>query len=122
MLRRIFEPKRDEVTGGCRKLHNEELHNLCSSPSIMRMIMSRRMRWAGHVARMGEKKNACMILVGKSEGKRPRGRLRYRRVDNIKVDLREIGWDGMDWIDLAQGSVEGSCEHSTEPSGSIKCW
>jgi hypothetical protein len=66
------------------------------------MIKSRRMRWAGHVARMGEKRNAYRILVGKPEGKRPPGRPRRRWVDNIKIDLREIRWDGMDWIDLAQ--------------------
>jgi hypothetical protein len=70
VLRRIFGPKRDEVTGGWRKLHNEELHNLYSSPSIIRMVMSRRMIWAGHVARMGEKRNGYRILVGKPEGKR----------------------------------------------------
>jgi hypothetical protein len=85
-----------------RKLHNEELHNLYSSPSIIRMIKSRRMRWAGHLARMWEKMNAYRILVGKPEGKRPLGRKRRRWLDNIKMDLREIGWDGMDWIDLAQ--------------------
>jgi hypothetical protein len=73
-LRRIFGPKRDEVTGGRRKLHNEELHNLYFSPSIIRMIESRRMRWAGHVACMGEKRNAYRILVEKPEGKRPQGR------------------------------------------------
>jgi hypothetical protein len=78
VLRRIFGPKRDEVTGGWRKLHNEELHNLYSSLSIIRMIKSRRMRWARHVACMGEKGNACRILVGKSEGKRPPGRPRHR--------------------------------------------
>jgi hypothetical protein len=76
------------VTGGWRKLHNVELHNLYSSPSIIRMIKPRSMRWAGHVARMGEKRNACMILAGKSEGKRPLGRPRRRWVDNIKMDLR----------------------------------
>jgi hypothetical protein len=81
-----------------RKLHNEELHNLYSSPNIIRMIKSRRMRWAGHVARLGETGNAYRVLVGKPEGKRPLGRW----VDNIKMDLREIGWDGMDWIELAQ--------------------
>jgi hypothetical protein len=101
VLRGIFGPKRDEVIGGCRKLHNEELHNLYSSPSIIRLIKSRRMRWGGHVARMGEKKNVYRILVGMPEGKRPLGRPRRRRVDNIKMGLREIGWDGMGWIDLA---------------------
>jgi hypothetical protein len=73
-----------------------------SSPSIIRMIKSRRMRWAGHVARMGDKRNACRILVGNPEGKRPLGRPRCRWMDNIKMYLREIGWGGMDWIDLAQ--------------------
>jgi hypothetical protein len=91
VLRRIFGPKRDEVTGDWRKLHIEELHRLHSSPSIIRMIKSRRMRWARHVARMVEKRNAYMILVGKPEGKRPLGRPRRRWVDNIKMDLREIG-------------------------------
>jgi hypothetical protein len=99
-LLRIFGPKRDEVTGGWRKLHNEELHNLYSSPSITRVIKSR-MIWAGHVARMGKKRNACRILVGKPEGKRPLGRPRRRWVDNIEMHLREVGRNGMDWIDLA---------------------
>jgi hypothetical protein len=81
-------------------LHNEELHNLYSLPN--RMIKSRRMRWAGHVARMEAKRNACRILVGKTEGKRPPGRPRRRWVYNIKIDLREIGWNGVDWIDLTQ--------------------
>jgi hypothetical protein len=102
VLRRIFGPKRDEVTADWRKLHNEELHRLYSSPSIIRMIKSRRMRWAGHVARMKEKRNAYRILVGEPEGKRPLGRPRRRWVDNINMDLREIGWDGVDWFDLAQ--------------------
>jgi hypothetical protein len=88
VLRRIFGPKRDEVTGEWRKLHNEELHNLYSSPNIIRTIKSRRMRWAGHVARMGEYRNAYRILVGKPEGRRPLGRPRRRWVDNIKMDLR----------------------------------
>jgi hypothetical protein len=102
VLRRIFGPKRDEVTGGWRKLHNEELRDLYSSPSIIRIIKSRRMRWAGHVARMGEKRNAYRLLVGKPDGKRPLGRPRRRWVENIKMDLLEIGWGGVDWIGLAQ--------------------
>jgi hypothetical protein len=90
VLRRIFGPKRDEVTAGWRKLHNEELHNLYSSPSVIRMIKSRRMRWAGHIGRMGEKRNTYRVLVGKPEGKRPLGRPRLRWEDNIKMDIREI--------------------------------
>jgi hypothetical protein len=99
VLRRIFGPKRDEATGGWRKLHNEELRDLYSSPSIIRIIKSRRMRWAGHVARMGEKRNAYRLLVGKPEGKRPLRRPRRRWVNNIKIDLleREVGavWTGL---------------------------
>jgi hypothetical protein len=83
VLRRTFGPKRDEVIGGCRKHHNEELHNLYYSPSIIRMIKSRSMRWAENVARMGEKRNAYRISVGKPEGKRPLGRPRRRWMDNI---------------------------------------
>jgi hypothetical protein len=87
VLRRIFGPKRDEVTGEWRKLHNKELHDLYSSPSIIRIIKSRWMRWAGHVARMREKRNAYRLLVGKPEGKRPLGRSSRRWVDNIRMDL-----------------------------------
>jgi hypothetical protein len=106
------------VTGGRRKLHNEELHNLYSSPN--RIIKSRR---AEHVARIGEKRNAYKILVGEPEGKRPLGRPRRRWVDNIKMDLREIGWGRMDWIDLAQDrEVEGCCQHGNKHSDSVKCW
>jgi hypothetical protein len=90
------------VTGGWRKLHNEELHNLYSSPSIIRVIKWRRMRWVGHAERMGERRNAYRILVGKPDGRRPLGRPRRGWVDSIKMDLREVGWDGRDWIDLAQ--------------------
>jgi hypothetical protein len=90
VLRRILGPRRDEVTGDWRKLHNEELHDSYSSPNIIRMIESRRMRWAEHVARIGETGNAYRMLVGKPEGMRPVGRQRPRWVDNIKIDLREI--------------------------------
>jgi hypothetical protein len=90
------------VTGDWRKLHNEELHNSYSSTNIIRMITSRRMRWAWHIARIGGKRSAYRILVGKPEGKRPAGKPRRMWVDNVKMDLREIGWDGMDWINLAQ--------------------
>jgi hypothetical protein len=90
------------VTGRWRKLHNEELHNLYSSLSIIRIIMSLRMWWAGHVAQMGEKIDVYRLLVGKPEGKRPLGRLRRRWLDNIKVDLSGIGLGVVDWIGLAQ--------------------
>jgi hypothetical protein len=102
VLRKIFGPKRDGVTGGRRKLHNEELHNLYSSPNIIRIIKSRRMRWAGDVARMGEKRNVHRLLVGKPEGKRPLGRPRRRWINNIKLDLLEVGLHVVDWIGLAQ--------------------
>jgi hypothetical protein len=102
VLRRIFGPNRDEVTGGLRKLHNEELHGLYSSPSIVRVIEARRMKWAGHVARMGEVRGAYNILVGRSEGRRPLGRPRRRWEDNIKMDLREIEFGDVDWIHWAQ--------------------
>jgi hypothetical protein len=88
--------------GGWRKLHNEELHNLYSSPNIIRMIKSKRMRWARQVSRMGENRNAYMVLVRKPEGKRPQGRPRRGWVDNIKMYLREVRWGDMDWIELAQ--------------------
>jgi hypothetical protein len=101
VLRRIFGPERDEVTGQWRKLHNEELHDLYSSPSIMRIIKSRRMRWAGYVALI-EKRNAYRLLVGKPEGRRPLGRPRRRWVDNIRMDLVEVGWGDVHWIGLAQ--------------------
>jgi hypothetical protein len=102
LLRRLFGPKRDEVMGDSRKQHNEEIRNLCSSPNIIRMIRSRRMRWTGHVARLGEKRNPYMILVGKTEGRKPLGRPRYGWVDNNKIDLRKIEWNDMDWNHLAQ--------------------
>jgi hypothetical protein len=91
VLRKIFGPKRDEVTGEWRKLHNEELRDLYSSPSIIRIIKARRMRWAGRVARMAENRNAYRLLVGKTEGKRPLGRPRSRWVDNtsVRMDLEK---------------------------------
>jgi hypothetical protein len=92
---------RDGVMGGWRKLHNKKLHNLYSSPSIIRIIKSRRMSWAGHVARVGEKRNVYRLLIGKPEGKRPLGRLRRRWMDNIKMDLLEIGLNVVDWFSLA---------------------
>jgi hypothetical protein len=99
---RIFGPKRDEVTGEWRKLHNTELHDLYSSQSIIGIIKSRRMRWASHVARMGEKRNAYRLLVGKPDGKKPLGRPRRRWVYNIRMDLGEVGWGDVDWISLAK--------------------
>jgi hypothetical protein len=102
VLRRIFGPKRDEVTGEWRKLHNEELDGLNSSPDIIRQVKSRRMRWAGHVARMGKEGKVYKVLVGKPEGKRPLGRPRRRWEDGVRMNLREIGLGGVDWIRLAQ--------------------
>ena len=102
VLRRIFGPKRDEVTGEWRKLHNEELKGLYSSSNIVRVIKSRRMRWAGHVARMAEGRGVYRVLVGKPEGKRPLGRPRRRWEDNIRMDLEEVGLGYEDWIGLAQ--------------------
>jgi hypothetical protein len=102
VLRRVFGPKRDEVTGGWRKLHNEELHGLYSSSSIIRVIKTRRMRWAGNVARMGEVRGAYNILVGKPEGRRPLGRPKHRWDDNIKMDLGETWFRDVDWIQLVQ--------------------
>ena len=97
-----FGPKRDEVTGQWRKLHNEELNNLHCSSNIIREIKSRRFGWAGHLARMGERRGAYRVLVGKPEGNRPLGRPRRRWEDNIKMDLQVVGCGGMDWIDLAR--------------------
>jgi hypothetical protein len=105
VLRRIFGPKREE-DGSWRKLHNGELHSLYSSPNIVKVIKSRRMRWAGHVARMGEVKSVYGVLVRRPEGKRPLGRPRRRREDNINIDRREIGIDGANWIRLVQDRVQ----------------
>jgi len=94
-------PTRNEVTGKWRRLRNDELNDLHSSPNIVRVIKSRRMRWAGHVARMDEEMGVYRVLVGKPEGRRPRGRSRRRWGDNIKMDLQEVGYGYMDWIGLA---------------------
>ena len=102
VLRRVFGPKRDEVTGEWRKLRNEELNDLCSLPNIVRVVKSRRMRRAGHVACMGEDIGVHRVLVGKPEGKRSLGRPRRRWEDNIKMDLQEVGGCRGDWMELAQ--------------------
>jgi len=102
VLSRIFGPRKDEVTGEWRRLHNENFNDLYSSPNIVRVIKSRRMRWAGHVARMGEESGVYRILVGKPDGRRPLVRPRRRWVDNIKLDLQEVGCGCMDWIGLDQ--------------------
>ena len=98
VLRKIFGAKRDEITREWRKLHNAELHALYSSPNIIRNLKTRRQRWAGHVVRMEQSRNAYIVLVGKPEGKRPLGRPRCRWEDNIKVDLMEVCCDPRDWI------------------------
>ena len=106
MLGRIFGPKRDEVTGEWRKLHNEELNDLYCSPNIVRVIILRSMRWAGHVTRMRERRGVYRILVGKPEGKRPLGRPRLRWKDNIKMELKEVGggtWTGSNWHRIGTG-------------------
>jgi len=102
VLRRIFGPRMDEVTGEWRKLHNEELNNLCFLPNTFRVIKSRRMRWAGHVACMGERRGVYRVLVEKPKGKRPLRRPRLRWEDNIKMNLQEVGCGNVDWIELAQ--------------------
>jgi hypothetical protein len=101
VLRRVFGPKRDLVTGEWRKLHNEELNDLYSLPKSVRVVKSRRMRWAGHVARMGEGRGVHRVLVGKPEGRRPLGRPRRRWEDNIKTDLQEVGGCCGDWMERA---------------------
>jgi len=109
VLRRIFGPRRDKVTGKWRKLHNEELNDLYSSPNIVRVIKSRRMRWAGHVVRMSEERVVYRVLLGKSEGRRPLGRPRNRWVDNIRMDLRR--WDVCIWTGLGWPRKETGCGH-----------
>jgi len=102
VLRSVFGPKRDEVTGEWRKLHNEELNDLCSLPIIVRVVKLRRMRWAGHVARMREDRGVHRVLVGKPERKRPLGRQRRRWEDNIKMDFQKVVGGRGDWMELAQ--------------------
>jgi hypothetical protein len=117
VLRRIFGPQRDEVIGEWRRLHNKELYALYSSSDIIRVIKSRRLRWAGHVVRI-RRRGTYRDLVGKSEGRRPLGRPRRRWEDNIKINIREIGWGawtGLIWLRIGTGS----CEYGTEPSDSI---
>jgi hypothetical protein len=120
VLGAIFGPKWDEVTGEWRKLHSGKLHNLYSLPDIIRQIKSRRMRWAGHVARMGEGRKVCRVLVGKTEGKRPLERLRHRWEDGIKMDLWVLGQGGggVDSPGSGQRTVMGCCECGDEPLGS----
>jgi hypothetical protein len=105
VLRKISGPKRTE-DGWWRKLHNDELHSLYSSPNIVTVIKSRRMRWVRHVARIGEGRGVYRVLVGRPEGKRPLERPRRRRDNNIKIDLTGIGIDGANWIQLAQDRVQ----------------
>jgi hypothetical protein len=112
VLMSIFQPKRDEVMGEWRRLRNEELHDLYSLSSIIRIIKSRRVRWARHVAQMGEKRKAYRLLVEKPEGKRPLGRPKHRWVDNIKMNHGEVEWRDRDrngWTAVVN-------------LGSIKCW
>jgi hypothetical protein len=107
VLRRIFGPKRDEATGKCRRLHNKDLTDLYSSPNIIRVIKSRRMRLAGYVSSMGKRRGAYRILVGRPEGRRPLGRPRHRWEDNNKLDLQEVGWGrswtGLTWLKIGRG-------------------
>jgi hypothetical protein len=101
VLRGVFGPKREEIVGGWRRLHNEELQNLYTSSNIITVITSMRMRWVGHVACVVEI-NIYNILIGKPEGKRPLGRSRSRWKDNVRMDLMDIGWEGVDWMHLAE--------------------
>jgi hypothetical protein len=122
VLKRIFGPKREEVAGGWTRLHNEELHSLYASPSIIRAIKSRRMRWAWNLAHTGKMKNAYKILVGKPEGKRPLRKLGRRYEDNIKKNLRgnRVEKSGLDTSDSGYGPVADPCEHGSEPLSFMK--
>jgi len=122
VLRRIFGPRRDEVTGEWRRLHNEELTDMYSSFNILRVIKSKRIRWAGHVVRISEERGVYRVLLGKLEGRRPLWRPRRRWVDNIRLDLQEVRCGYMDWNGPAQDrDVADACECGNEPSGSVKC-
>jgi hypothetical protein len=103
MLRKIFGPKREEDEEGWRRLHNEGLHKMYGSPNITRVIKSRRVRWTGHAACMGEMRDAYKTLVRKPEQKRPLGRPRHRWEDNTRMNLGETGWEGVNWVYMAQG-------------------
>jgi hypothetical protein len=118
VLRRVFEPKRDDVPVEWRKLHNEELNDLYSSLNIVRAIKSRIMIWVGHAAPMGERRGVYRVSVRKPEGKRPFGRPRHRCENNINMDLQEMGCDGMAWISVAQDRVR---LRAVVNAGSIKC-
>ena len=122
VLGKIFGPRRDEVTGEWRRLHNEELKDLYSSPNIVRVIKLRRMRWAGHVARMGEERGVYRILVGKPEGRRALGRPRRRWVIILGWICRR--WDvvyGLDWAGPGWRQLADACECGNEHSGSVNC-
>jgi hypothetical protein len=116
VLKRVFGPKRDEVTGEWRKLHNEELHNLYSSPDIIKQVKSRRMRWAEYVASTGNERKVYKVFVGKTEGKRPLGRPRRMWENGIRMDW--LGVCGLDSTGSGQGPMAGCCECRDEPSGS----
>jgi hypothetical protein len=107
VLRRICGPNKDEVTGEWRKLHNAEFYDLYSTPNIIWVIKSRRMRWVGHVAHVGDRRGAYRVLVGRLEGKRPLQRLRHGWDENIKMDIQEVGWSGMDINDLVWNKDRG---------------
>jgi hypothetical protein len=121
ILRRIFGPRRQEVAGVWRRLHNKELHNLYASPDIIRVIKSKRMRWKKHVSHIGDMRNAYSILVGKPERKKPLGRTCRRWKNYIRVDLRDIGGEIVDWMHLGQDRDQwggGHYEDGNEPSAS----
>jgi hypothetical protein len=120
VLRRIFGPKGDNVTGEWRKLHSEELHNWYSSPDIIRHVKSRRMRWTGHVARMTEERKVYKVLVGKPEGRRPLGRPRRRWEDEVRIDLREIGLGCVDFDWLRTGDSNRNWNVSTDFSSTVQ--